>query len=98
MTMAIGNHELTISAEAVKSIIEADTPKELFEDKRVLVLTPDTTRTCPLPMMVRSMRETIGWKPRNEAGLCRQGGRLPRESAREDGRVVLDPSHGAYEP
>jgi nickel-dependent lactate racemase len=60
MTMATGNHELTISAEAVKSIIEADTPKELFEDKRVLVLTPDTTRTCPLPMMVRSVRETIG--------------------------------------
>lgn len=60
MTTATGNHELTISAEAVKSIIEADTPKELFEDKRVLVLTPDTTRTCPLPMMVQSVRETIG--------------------------------------
>jgi nickel-dependent lactate racemase len=60
MTMATGNHELKISAEAVKSIIEADTPKELFEDKRVLVLTPDTTRTCPLPMMVRSVQETIG--------------------------------------
>ena len=60
MTMATRNHELTISAEAVKSIIEADTPKELFEDKRVLVLTPDTTRTCPLPMMVQSVRETIG--------------------------------------
>ena len=60
MTMATGNHELTISAETVKSILEADTPKELFENKRVLVLTPDTTRTCPLPMMVRSMRETIG--------------------------------------
>ncbi len=59
MTMAKGNHELTISAEAVKSIIEADTPKELFEDKRVLVLTPDATRTCPLPMMVQSVTETI---------------------------------------
>ena len=58
--MATGNHELTISAETVKSIIEADTPKELFEDKRVLVLTPDNTRTCPLPMMVQSVRETIG--------------------------------------
>jgi nickel-dependent lactate racemase len=58
--MTTGNHKVTISAEAVKSILEADTPKELFEDKRVLVLTPDTTRTCPLPMMVQSVRETIG--------------------------------------
>ncbi|MEE4602904.1 MAG: lactate racemase domain-containing protein [Desulfobacteraceae bacterium] len=60
MTMATKNHDVTISAEAVKSIIEADTPRELFENKRVLVLTPDTTRTCPLPMMVQSVRETIG--------------------------------------
>ncbi|MGD9323503.1 MAG: lactate racemase domain-containing protein [Desulfobacterales bacterium] len=58
--MTTRNHEVTISAEAVESIIEADTPKELYEDKRVLVLTPDTTRTCPLPMMVQSIRETIG--------------------------------------
>ena len=43
MTMATKNHDVTISAEAVKSIIEADTPRELFENKRVLVLTPDTT-------------------------------------------------------
>jgi nickel-dependent lactate racemase len=60
MTIAPGNPEETISTEAVKSIIEAGTPKELFEGKRVLVLTPDTTRTCPLPLLVRSVRETIG--------------------------------------
>jgi nickel-dependent lactate racemase len=32
----------------------------LYENKRVLVLTPDATRTCPLPMMVRALRKTIG--------------------------------------
>ena len=34
----------------------------MFEKKRVLVLTPDATRTCPLPMMIRVIQEVIGVK------------------------------------
>lgn len=49
-----------ISEENVKEIIEAGTPASLYEKKRVLVLTPDATRTCPLPMMVRAVHEVIG--------------------------------------
>ncbi|MCK7513325.1 MAG: nickel-dependent lactate racemase [Desulfobacterales bacterium] len=41
-------------------IIEQGVPVRLFDNKRVLVLTPDATRTCPLPMMVRAIRRTIG--------------------------------------
>ena len=44
----------------IKEIIEAGTPAGLYENKRVLVLTPDGTRTCPLPMMVRIVRDLIG--------------------------------------
>src|SRR5512139_327135 len=44
----------------IREIIEAQTPSSLFEGRRILVLTPDGTRTCPLPMMVRLLRETIG--------------------------------------
>ena len=51
---------MSISEEKVKEIIEAGTPARLYEKKRVLVLTPDGTRTCPLPMMIRGMREVIG--------------------------------------
>ena len=51
---------MTLSEEKIREIIEAGTPAGLYENKRVLVLTPDGTRTCPLPMMVRILREVIG--------------------------------------
>jgi hypothetical protein len=51
---------MSLSEEKVKEIIEAGTPASLYEKRRVLVLTPDATRTCPLPMTVRAVREVIG--------------------------------------
>jgi nickel-dependent lactate racemase len=53
---------MTLSEEQIKEIIEAGTPARLYENKRVLVLTPDGTRSCPLPMMVRLLAEVIGAK------------------------------------
>ncbi len=44
----------------VKEIMDQGTPPELYRGKRVLVLTPDATRTCPLPMMVRAVKEVVG--------------------------------------
>ena len=51
---------MSLSEEKVKEIIEAGTSPSLYEKKRVLVLTPDATRTCPLPMMIRTIHEVIG--------------------------------------
>jgi nickel-dependent lactate racemase len=51
---------MTLTEEKVRGIIESGTPAGLYENKRVLVLTPDGTRTCPLPMMVRILGEMIG--------------------------------------
>jgi nickel-dependent lactate racemase len=51
---------MTLTEEKVREIIEAGTHAGLYENKRVLVLTPDGTRTCPLPMMVRLLGEVIG--------------------------------------
>jgi nickel-dependent lactate racemase len=53
---------MTLSETNVKEMIEAGTPVGLYENRRVLVLTPDGTRTCPLPMMVRLVNEVIGKK------------------------------------
>ncbi len=53
---------MTLSETNVKEMIEAGTPVGLYENRRVLVLTPDGTRTCPLPMMVRLVNEVIGEK------------------------------------
>ena len=51
---------MTLPEEKIREIIEAGTPARLYENKRVLVLTPDGTRTCPLAMMVRILRQVIG--------------------------------------
>jgi nickel-dependent lactate racemase len=53
---------MILTEEKLREIIEAGTPAGLYEKKRVLVLTPDGTRTCPLPMMVRLLGEVIGAK------------------------------------
>jgi nickel-dependent lactate racemase len=56
----IGNPDRLLLEEEVRTLIKEGTPAVLFDRKRVLVLTPDATRTCPLPMMVRSVQEVIG--------------------------------------
>lgn len=51
-----------LAEDKVREIVEAGTPARPYENRRVLVLTPDGTRTCPLPMMVRVLRDIIGAK------------------------------------
>jgi nickel-dependent lactate racemase len=60
LTIGKESSAVYLSEEKVKEIIAAGTSASLYEKKRVLVLTPDGTRTCPLPMMVRAVREGIG--------------------------------------
>jgi len=60
MVVAKGHPDIILTVEEVKAIVADGTPPELYEGKRVLVLTPDTTRTCPLPMMIRTIGDLIG--------------------------------------
>jgi nickel-dependent lactate racemase len=55
-----GGPELNLSLDEARELLEKGTPKELVEGKRVLVLTPDATRTCPLPLMITALADTIG--------------------------------------
>jgi nickel-dependent lactate racemase len=55
-----GSPEAVLSEDDAAAIIAAGVPAELYANKRVLVLTPDATRTCPLPMMVQAIRRAIG--------------------------------------
>ncbi len=59
--MAIGKGSPTgrLTEQEARTIIEKGVPASLFEGKRVLVLTPDATRTAPLPMMVRLVNEWV---------------------------------------
>ncbi len=60
MVKGMGSPDRSLLEEEVCTLLEEGTPANLFDRKRVLVLTPDATRTCPLPMMVRSIQEGIG--------------------------------------
>ena len=52
MLKGIGSPDRLLLEEEVRTLLEKGTPPNLFDKKRVLVLTPDATRTCPLPMMI----------------------------------------------
>jgi len=60
MVAGKGSPNLDIDLEEAKAIIAEGTPEELVRGKKVLVLTPDTTRTCPLPRMITAVQEVIG--------------------------------------
>jgi len=60
MVKGAGSPGRSLLEEEVRAFLEEGTPAALFERKRVLVLTPDTTRTCPLPTVIRSLRDVIG--------------------------------------
>jgi nickel-dependent lactate racemase len=51
---------MSLSEQKISQILADGTPVTLYEGKRVLVLTPDGTRSCPLAMMVRLLGETLG--------------------------------------
>lgn len=54
------NREGSLSIDEIKETIDGGIPSRLIEGKRVLVLTPDSTRTAPLPLMVRAINEVFG--------------------------------------
>ena len=60
MTYGSGSADTTLSEREIQEIISEGTPEILYQNKRVLILTPDATRTCPLPMLVRTLNAVIG--------------------------------------
>ena len=60
MMTGSGQPHSALSEAQIRKIIHSGTPPELYQGKRVLVLTPDTTRTCPLPLMVSILQEVVG--------------------------------------
>jgi nickel-dependent lactate racemase len=60
MGIGEGRPGAVLQQKDIEGIIREGTPAGLYEKKRVLVLTPDATRTCPLPAMVQAIRKTVG--------------------------------------
>ena len=60
MTLGYGTADTELSIAEIKEIVAAALPEEKIRDKRLLVLTPDSTRTCPLPDMVHALQQVAG--------------------------------------
>jgi len=60
MTSGFGSAEAILSSQEIREIVAAALPESKTRNKRLLVLTPDTTRTCPLPEMVRALQDVAG--------------------------------------
>lgn len=59
MVTGQGSATSSLSTRQVHQIISAGIPQEFYSGKKVLVLTPDATRTCPLPLLIRSVHDTL---------------------------------------
>lgn len=55
-----GPDQHAIGREEAAELLRAGTPAALVDGRRILVLTPDATRTCPLPMLVRAVHDAFG--------------------------------------
>lgn len=60
MISGYGTAEAVLSSAEMRDIISAALPEDKIRHKRLLVLTPDSTRTCPLPDMVRALNDIVG--------------------------------------
>ena len=60
MVTGRGNQHTVLHASDIRDILAAALPAQLFRGQRLLVLTPDATRTCPLPMMIDILRQIVG--------------------------------------
>jgi len=77
MVAGKGEPGFNLSPDEAKQIIAQGTPEDLFRDKKVLVLTPDTTRTCPLPRMVSAVQDVIGTKAKKLDFMVALGSHKP---------------------
>ncbi len=59
-TQSSDSAQRAIGRAEAGELLRAGTPARLVEGRRVLVLTPDATRTCPLPMLVRAVHDAFG--------------------------------------
>ncbi len=60
MATGFGSATGRLSEQDIRAIVEQGIPPALVEGKSVLALTPDPTRTCPLPLMARVVRDIVG--------------------------------------
>jgi len=57
---SIAAEGVSVSADEVRSLVAQACPAKDYKGKRVIVIVPDATRTCPLGMVFKALHEQIG--------------------------------------
>lgn len=81
MVAGRGSPTTALSAAEVRQILSEGIPESLVAGKKVLVLTPDATRSCPLPMLVKALGEAIGPQVRQLDFMVALGSHRPLSDA-----------------
>ncbi len=97
MVTGRGNSNLDIGLEEAKAIIAEGTPDELVAGKKVLVLTPDATRTCPLPRMITAVKQVIGNRAKRLDFMVALGSHHPLDDDQILKLYGIDPQRKAGE-
>ena len=79
-----------LSDGKIRAVIAAGVPEALYAGKRVLVLTPDATRTCPLPRLVRVVQGLIAPRAARLDYMVALGTHPPLPAAAIDALYALD--------
>ncbi len=84
MVTGKGSTTSKLSDAEIRSIVAEGVPASLVEGRRVLILTPDPTRTCPLPLMARVLRDVVGPHAKRLDFMIALGTHTPLSEARID--------------
>ena len=87
MAEGTGSPDYKLTDEQIESIIIKGTPETLYKGKKVLVLTPDATRTSPLPLMIRLLKKIIGAKAEKLDFMVALGTHQPLKEEEKIGRA-----------
>ena len=60
MIIGAGSTQMIIQPDMVRQLLEQACDPLLLNDRRVLVIIPDSTRTAPIPLFFQLFYETIG--------------------------------------
>lgn len=60
MVVSAGYEDRILNEDEIRDLVVRATSDLAIDRKRVIVIIPDGTRTAPIPLMVRVLRETIG--------------------------------------
>ncbi len=97
MAVGRGAADLDLDLEEAKAIVSEGTPKELIEGKKVLTLTPDATRTCPLPRLITAVKEVVGSRAARLDFMVALGSHHPLDEQRIMKLYGIDPQRRARE-